>query len=285
MFPRFFSTEAIYAKMQLLFMLRLVNVKYKEWFNRFQLKLRSGQPLLGTWITISHPEVTEILSSLPFDWLLVDMEHAPIDISQITQLLMSMKESNVVPLVRVPWNDFVVIKRVLDLGVGGVMVPWVNSKDDAVRAVEATKYPPRGVRGVGPRRCVKYGLESVVEYVEEWNEHSIVLVQVETKRALENIEEIVSVDGVTGIFVGPADLSASLGMLGKTNTPEFEKVLSSIVERVKPYGKILGIMAESPEFAVKAFKLGYNFISLSHDVKFLIEGARAFLSVFHRNTL
>jgi 2-keto-3-deoxy-L-rhamnonate aldolase RhmA len=255
-------------------------LKYREWFERVQSKLRSGAPLLGTWITIPHIEVTEILSGLPFDWFLIDMEHAPIDVSQITPLLMSFKDTTIIPLVRVPWNDFVIIKRVLDLGVSGIMVPWINDSSEAKRAVEAIRYPPRGIRGVGPRRCIKYGFNSAIEYFNAWNDHAILIAQIETRKGYENLEDILSVDGISGIFVGPADLSASLGMFGRTNTPEFEELLVDIVRRARKFGKIVGIMAESPEFALKAFKLGYNFISLSHDMKFLVEGAKRFLSIF-----
>ncbi|MEM4487891.1 MAG: aldolase/citrate lyase family protein [Desulfurococcaceae archaeon] len=255
-------------------------MKYQEWFNYVHGKIKSGKPLLGAWITLPYPDVTEVLSNLPFDWFLIDMEHSPIDISQISPLLMSIKETNVVPITRVPWNDFVAIKRVLDLGVAGVLVPWVNSKEEAIKAVEAVRYPPLGIRGVGPRRCVKYGFENVVQYFNEWSKYAIVITQIETKKAYENLEEIISVDGVTGILIGPSDLSASLGMFGKANTPEFENILRDIATRAKPYEKIIGIFAPNPEFALKAYKLGYNFIALSHDITYLIEGAKKFLGMF-----
>lgn len=250
--------------------------KYKEWYTRFQEKIKENKPLLGTWITISHPEIIEILSNLEFDWFLFDMEHAPLTIKDIELLLMALRGRDIVPLVRVPWNDPVEIKRVLDLGVAGIIVPMISNREEALKAVKAIKYPPEGIRGVGPRRCVNYGFDDVVEYFYSWNKNYILILQIETKSAYENLEEIVSTDGVTGIFVGPADLSASLGLFGKTDTPEFLQILEDIANRARKFSKIIGIMAETPEFAVKAIELGYNFISLSHDMKYLVLGAKIF---------
>jgi len=129
--------------------------------NRVLSKISRGEVTLGVWITISHPEVVEILSNLPFDWFMFDMEHAPLTIRDIEVLLMPLRGSDIVPLVRVPWNDFVVIKQVLDLGVQGVLIPWVNTREEAERAVKAMKYPPEGIRGVGPRRCIMYGFYDI----------------------------------------------------------------------------------------------------------------------------
>ncbi len=251
---------------------------YDKWHNKFYEKIRNKQPLLGTWITIPHPEIVEILSNLPFDWLLFDMEHAPLSISDIEKMLMALKGTDIVPLVRVPWNDPVEIKRVLDLGVGGIMVPQVNNRDEAIRAVKAVRYPPDGIRGVGPRRCIMYGFWDIDEYFNNWNKRAIIIVQIETKSGYENLEEIIGVDGISGIFVGPLDLSASLGLFGKTESPEFLDILQDIARRAMKYNKIIGIMARTPDFAKKALEMGYNFISLSHDIKYIIEGAKIYLN-------
>lgn len=251
---------------------------YDMWKNKFEEKLRNRKPLLGTWITIPHPEVVEILSNLNFDWFLFDMEHAPLTIHDIEIMLMALKGTDIVPLVRVPWNDPVEIKRVLDLGIGGIIVPWINNKDEAIKAIKAIKYPPEGIRGVGPRRCIMYGFYDPVDYFENWSKRAILIVQVETKSGYENLEEIVKLDGVSGIFVGPADLSASLGLFGRTQSIEFLNILRDIAEKTMKYDKIIGIMAETPDFARKALNMGYNFISLSHDMKYLIEGAKIYLN-------
>ncbi|MEM4756811.1 MAG: aldolase/citrate lyase family protein [Desulfurococcaceae archaeon] len=258
--------------------------QYGYWRKRVSEKLGSGKPLLGTWVTMPHPEVVEILSNMAFDWVLIDMEHAPIDIEKAELLLMAIRNPELIPLIRPPWNDPVVIKRALDLGVAGVIVPWVNTKEEAEKAVEAAKYPPTGIRGVGPRRCVMYGFWDSVKYFNEWNQNAIVIAQLETKKGLENLEEIISVEGLSGIFVGPSDLSASLGMYGMQNTEEFKEILFEIVKRAKPYGKIIGIMANSPETAREFAEMGYNFISLSHDIRYLVKGAELFLSQFMKST-
>ncbi len=141
---------------------------------------------------------------------------------------------------------------------------------------------PQGIRGVGPRRCVGYGFEDPATYISDWNRYAMVIVQVETRRAVDNIEGVLSVDGVTGVFAGSSDLSANLGMYGKINTPEFEERLKIIAEKTRKFKKMAGTMAHTVDFAIKAWKMGYNFIALKHDTKYLIEGARRYLEHFRK---
>ncbi len=245
--------------------------------NRVLSKVSKGEPTFGVWITISHPEITEILSNLPFDWFVFDMEHAPLTIKDVEFLMMPLRNTDIVPIVRVPWNDFVVIKQVLDLGVEGVIVPWVNTREEAEKAVKAMKYPPEGIRGTGPRRCVMYGTRNPKEYFEKWNKSFILLTQIETIEGVKNVEEIVSVEGVTGSFIGPSDLSASLGAYGDFKNPVFKEAVGKVLSTTLKAGKIAGIMATSPEDAVEKLMMGFNFIALSHDTRYLIEGAKLFL--------
>lgn len=254
--------------------------QYVRWHEKIMSKLNSGEPLLGAWITISHPEVVEILSNMPFDWFVFDMEHAPLITRDVEELLMVLKGSNIVPFARVAWNDPVLVKLALDLGVAGVVIPWVNTKEEAERAVKAVRYPPAGIRGVGPRRCVNYGLQDVVEYFHRWNEIATLIVQIETKEGYENLEDILATEGVSGIFVGPADLSASLGCFGRTDSHEFMNILKDIAERARRHDrKIIGIIAETPEFTRMFIDMGYNFISLSQDTRYLVKGAELYLRV------
>ncbi|ABO08842.1 HpcH/HpaI aldolase family protein [Pyrobaculum calidifontis] len=247
---------------------------------RAKLLMKAGMgATFGVWITIPHPEVVEILSNLPFDWFMFDMEHAPITVEKLETMLMPLRGSDIVPLARVPWNDPVEIKRVLDLGVAGVLVPWVNTREEAERAVKAVRYPPWGIRGVGPRRSVMYGFADVVKYYKEWDENYVLLVQVETAEAVENVEEIASVEGVTGLFVGPNDLSASLGAFRDFKNPKFTAALERVLAAAKSRGKLAGVMTYSPEEAARMVEMGFNFVALSHDVKYLVEGAKAFLRV------
>jgi len=245
--------------------------------NRVLSKVSKGEPTFGVWITISHPEITEILSNLPFDWFVFDMEHAPLTIKDVEFLMMPLRGTDIVPIVRVPWNDFVIIKQVLDLGVEGVIVPWINTREEAEKAVKAMKYPPEGIRGTGPRRCVMYGARDAKEYFERWNESFILLTQIETVEGVKNIEEIIDVDGVTGSFIGPSDLSASLGAYRDFKNPAYIEALNKVLTATLKVGKIAGIMSNSPEDAAEKLRMGFNFITLSHDTRYLIEGAKLFL--------
>jgi len=244
--------------------------------NKVLNKVSRGEVTLGAWITISHPEVVEILSNLPFDWFMFDMEHAPLTLKDIEVMLMPLRGSDIVPLVRVPWNDFVVIKQVLDLGIQGVLIPWVNTREEAEKAVNAMKYPPEGIRGVGPRRCIMYGFYDIKNYYDEWNRNFILLVQIETMEALKNVEGIVSVKDVSGTFIGPNDLSASLGIFRDFKNSKYIEAISKVLKVTKSVWKIAGIMALTPDDALEKIKMGFNFIALSHDVRYLIEGAKLF---------
>lgn len=250
--------------------------------SRLHQKIKNGEISLGAWITISHPEIVDILSNMSFDWFVFDLEHAPLTIHDLEIMLMALKGSDITPLVRVPWNDPVYIKQVLDLGVEGVIIPWVNTVDDVRNALRYVRYPPQGMRGVGPRRCVKYGFYDLKRYYEEWNREAIVIVQIETREAVENIRSIVEIEGLTGVFVGPNDLSASLGVFRDFRNPVFIDALKSIVENSKYKLKIIGIMTYTPEDAIEKIEMGFNFIALASDYRYLIEGAKTFLQKVNR---
>jgi 2-dehydro-3-deoxyglucarate aldolase len=244
--------------------------------NRLVEKALKGETLLGTWVTINSPEVPEALSTLPIDWVVIDMEHAPLDIYDVELLLMGLKGSGVVGIVRVPWNDPVHIKRVLDVGAQGILAPWVSTYEEALSLERAVTYPPRGIRGVGPRRATMYGSIPSAEYYRRYLEDLVVLAQIETSSAIENLEKILEVKTLTGIFVGPSDLSASLGVFGERDSPALLEALGRIAEasRIKP---IRGIMAYTPEEAARAIKMGYNMVSLSSDMANMLKGLRIFI--------
>jgi len=249
--------------------------------NRLVEKAQKGEILLGAWVTINSPEVPEAISTLPLDWVVIDMEHAPLDIYDVELLLMGLKGSGVVGIVRVPWNDPVHIKRALDVGAHGILVPWVNSYEEALAVERAVTYPPKGIRGVGPRRATMYGSIPRAEYYKRYLEELVVLVQIETSAAVENLEKILEVKTLTGIFVGPSDLSASLGVFGERDSPILLGALERIARtaRVKP---IRGIMAYTPEEAVRAIKMGYNMVSLSSDMANMLRGIRSFIQEVER---
>ncbi|ABL79019.1 HpcH/HpaI aldolase family protein [Thermofilum pendens] len=233
--------------------------------------LSEKRAALGAWVTIGNPEVPEMLSLLGFDWLLFDMEHAPLDFQLLEYMLIAVK-NDATPLVRVPFNDPVYVKRVLDLGVAGILFPLVNKSEDAKLAVASTKYPPRGIRGVGPRRAASYGLRTN-EYFEEAGK-VLVVVQIETQEAVKNIEEILSTDGVDAFFIGPNDLSFSFGYRSWK-----EEAVRRAIERVADASRSLGVPGgmycsddESLEFALS---LGFSLIALGSDYRFLVAGAKS----------
>lgn len=233
--------------------------------------LRKNKVSFGAWVTIVNPEVSEMLSLLGFDWLLFDLEHAPIDFQQLESMLIGVR-GDTTPLVRVPFNDPVYVKRVLDLGIAGVLFPLINSKQDAMLAVKSVRYPPEGIRGVGPRRAASYGLRTE-EYFEE-AKNILVIVQIETREAVENAEEILSVEGVNAFFIGPNDLSFSYGKKSWKDEP-----VKSAIERMAEVSERTGVPGgmycsdnDSLEFALKN---GFKLVALGSDYRFLVSGARA----------
>ncbi len=240
-------------------------------------KASRGEVVLGTWVTINSPEIAEAISTLPLDWVVIDMEHAPLDIYDVELILMGLKGSNVTGIVRVPWNDPVYIKRVLDIGAHGILVPWVSTYEEALAVERSVLYPPHGIRGVGPRRATMYGSIPSIEYYKKYLEDLVVLVQIETARAVENLEKILDVKTITGVFVGPSDLSASLGIFGEMNNIALLSSLEKISRTARGKKPLIGIMAYSPEEAIRAIRIGYNMISLSSDMANMLRGLKSFI--------
>ena len=240
--------------------------------NTVKRKLKTGQATVGAWVGIGHPEVAEIVAQMGFDWLVFDTEHAPLTIETVQKLIQAMKGGDAVPLVRVAWNDPVLIKLALDIGAYGLIIPWVNSKEEALKAVRACRYPPQGIRGVGPRRASRYGLE-FNDYLAQAEEEILVVVQIETQAAVEHIDEILSVEGVDAFFIGPADLSASLGYLGKWDTPPVLRTIDKLLDVGKRKGVPAGIFAMGLNHARECLERGFQFVALGSAAGFLIQGA------------
>jgi len=233
-------------------------------------KLKRAKPSVGTWIEIGHPEITEILGNFGFDWFMIDLEHAPHSIERAQVLMQSMGTSPTLPLVRVPWNDVVAIKRVLDIGAYGVMIPWINTKEEALKAVRACKYPQKGgLRGTGPRRAWNYGFDA--EYFDKVDDEILVAIQIETETAINNLGEILSVDGVDVAFVGPWDLSMSLGIFRQFDHPRMKKALQTLLDKTKAAGVAPGIFS-SIEKINGYIEQGFLFNSLVSDTDLLING-------------
>lgn len=233
-------------------------------------KLKRGELTFGSWITIGNPIIAEIMAKSGFEWLTVDMEHSVITLDVAQNLIRTIEKSNCFPLVRVGENNPCLIKRVMDAGAYGIIVPMVNSKEDAERAVKAVKYPPKGFRGVGLARAQKYGF-GFEDYKKWLEKESVLIVQIEHINAVKNIEEILTTDGVDGFIVGPYDISGSLGTPGDFEKPEFKKCISRIINAAKELGKPAGFHVIPPDEkeVKKIINLGYTFIAVSLDALFL----------------
>ncbi len=236
------------------------------------------RPTLGGWIQIGHPAVAEIMAKAGFDWIAVDAEHAAIDLETTTALLRAMAPFGCTPLVRIPHNDLMWIRRVLDAGAGGVIVPMVNSAEDARRAVEAAKYPPAGVRGFGYCRANAYG-EDFATYAAHANDGITVVAQVEHIRSVEAVDAILDVEGIDGVFIGPYDLSGSMGITGQLDHPRMQAAKARVLEACRSHRKSAGlhIVRFAPESLQGALAEGFTFIALSLDVTMLQASCRAML--------
>lgn len=233
-------------------------------------KLNNKILTIGSWITLGHPAIAEIMAKSGFDWLTVDMEHSAITVDQAQQLIQIIELCGVTPLVRVGENNPYLIKRVMDAGAHGVVVPMVNTKEDAENAVNAVKYPPAGSRGVGLARAQGYGME--FEKYKDWvNKESVVIVQIEHIKAVENLEKILSVKDVDGFIIGPYDLSGSLGRPGDFQHYEVVEALGRIREIASRFPVVAGFHVIPPdaEWVSEKIEEGYKFIGFSLDTLFL----------------
>jgi 4-hydroxy-2-oxoheptanedioate aldolase len=248
--------------------------------NRFKSGLKkSGAPLLGVWSNLKSPMVAELLSGTGFDWAVLDMEHGPNDLGDIVSQLQVMEAGSVPVIVRPPWNDFVLIKRLLDSGVTSLLIPYVQNAEEAREAVAATRYPPDGIRGVaGGSRATRFGM--VADYHQNAHKEICITVQVETASAVDEIEAIAAVKGVDALFVGPADLAASMGHLGDFNHADVQTMIRTAAKRIKAAGKPAGILSFSPDQAREYIAMGYDFVAIASDQSLLVSAAKTLLAKF-----
>ncbi|MCB1386609.1 MAG: HpcH/HpaI aldolase/citrate lyase family protein [Nitratireductor sp.] len=247
--------------------------------NTLKKALSAGKFQLGVWSGLCSPLVAEILSDGPFDWLTIDMEHSPNTLESVLAQLQAMRGGMVAPIVRPPWNDFVVIKQLLDAGAQSFIIPYVQNAEEAARAVAATRYPPRGIRGVaGGSRATRFG--RIADYLKHADEEICVIVQAESVEALDNIEAIAAVDGVDGIFVGPADLSASMGLLGQLSHPDLLARIAEAADRINATGKVSATLSFDPAMARAFADMGFQMVAAASDTHFLLRGAASVANGF-----
>jgi 2-keto-3-deoxy-L-rhamnonate aldolase RhmA len=243
--------------------------------NSVRLALLERRVTLGTWIQIGHPAVAEVLAHAGFDWIAADMEHTDIDTAAFANMARGLHGRGVAPLARVGQNDTLAIRQVLDLGAQGVIVPLVHTAADAERAVAAAKYPPRGIRGFCFSRMNNWGAD-FESYAARANDDIAVVVMIESREGVENIDAILAVDGVDGVFIGPYDLSGSCGVPGQTSHEAVQAGCRRVVEACRAAGKSAGIHVVIPSEASirQAIADGFTFIALGVDTVFLATGAR-----------
>ncbi|GKW03477.1 5-keto-4-deoxy-D-glucarate aldolase [Pectobacterium carotovorum subsp. carotovorum] len=233
--------------------------------NRFRQDLLQGKTLIGCWCALGNPISTEVLGLAGFDWLVLDGEHAPNDIVTFIPQLMALKGSHSAPVVRPPCNEPIIIKRLLDIGFNNFLIPFVETAEEAARAVASTRYPPAGIRGVSvAHRSNCYGTEP--DYFANINDNITVVVQIESQDGLDNLDEIIAVDGVDGVFVGPSDLSAALGYLGQPNHPDVQKAIRHIFDRTAAHNKPCGILAPVEADARRYLEWGASFVAVGSDL-------------------
>jgi 4-hydroxy-2-oxoheptanedioate aldolase len=249
--------------------------------NTFKQALKAGKAQIGLWSSLSSPYSVEVIAGAGFDWLLLDMEHSPSDLENLLSQLQAAAPYATHPVVRVPWNDMVTIKRVLDVGAQSLLVPYVSSAQEAAAAVSFTRYPPKGLRGVaGTTRATRFG--RIKDYARRAHEESCLLVQVETQAGMEAIEAISDIDGIDGVFIGPADLHASLGHTGEIANPKVKPLIDDAIRRIRKAGKAPGILTPNEEDARRWLDCGALFVAVGADVGILARGADALAAKFKK---
>lgn len=240
--------------------------------NTFKEAILQGKPQLGLWISLCSNYAAESIATAGYDWVLLDMEHSPSDMATILGQLQAMQGSATVPLVRPFWNDSVLVKRLLDLGAPGLLFPMVQSAEEARAAVAATRYPPHGIRGVAlTHRGNSFG--RATDYLQKVNEENCVIVQVETRAALSQVQQIAEVDGVDGVFFGPADISADFGKLGTTMDADVWTEIRKAAALVREVGKPVGTLVTDPGFAIDLLNNEFSFVACGTDAGLLARGA------------
>ncbi len=251
-----------------------------DFVNPFRIALSQRRPLVGIWSMLNSSNAIEGLGWSGFDWLLIDGEHSPLSLEDALTHLRILAGTPTVPIVRLVWNDKILLKQYLDAGAQTVMLPYVQSASEAAAAVAAMRYPPRGQRGIaGLHRASRYG--RIRDYAERADSGLFLIVQVETREALSHLEEIASVDGVDAIFFGPGDLAASMGMTGHPEDPRVTAEIEAGLERVRMSAKFAGVLAPNAAIAERHIRSRFDFVSVANDCAILFGTADVTAARFH----
>lgn len=251
--------------------------------NAFKQALAKGERQIGLWSGLASPIAADILAGAGFDWIVIDGEHGPNDITTLLPQLQAMRGGTAEPVFRVPWNDMVIIKRALDVGARTLLIPFIQNAEEARRAVAATRYPPLGIRGVSVTpRANDYG--RVQNYHKNAHLDTCVLLQLETRAALKEIEAVAAIDGVDGIFIGPSDLAADFGHLGNPKHPDVQAAIKDAAARIRAAGKSAGFLTGALDDIEPLIEMGFNFTAVGSDVGLLARGAEQLAARFHKSS-
>lgn len=248
--------------------------------NTFKQRLRSGEAQIGLWLGLADAYCAELAASAGFDWLLIDGEHAPNDLRTLLGQLQAVAPYASQPVIRPVIGDTALIKQVLDIGVQTLLVPMVESADQARELVRAIHYPPHGVRGVGSALARASRWNSIPGYLDKADEQMCLLVQIESREGLANLDAIAAVDGVDGVFVGPADLSASMGFRGNPGHPDVQAAIEDAIARIRQAGKAAGILSADEKLARRYLELGAAFVAVGVDTTVLMRGLQTLAATF-----
>jgi 4-hydroxy-2-oxoheptanedioate aldolase len=242
--------------------------------NRALAAWRNGSQTIGGWLSVGNAYSAELMAHLGFDWLCVDLQHGMIGYEDLKHMLPAISTTSVTPLVRVPWNDPAAIMKALDAGACGVIVPMINSRREALNAVSACRYPPEGQRSFGPIRAALY---SGKDYAMEANRQTACIAMIETRQALDNLEEIVTTPGLDGVYIGPSDLALALGLapVGDNGDPIHAAAVTRIFETCRYHGLAVGIHTWSVEYSGRYLRQGFQFVTLGSDSGFMAKAAAA----------
>ncbi len=245
--------------------------------NQFKRGLQAGQKQIGLWITLSNAFAAEVVAPTGFDWAMIDMEHSPGDYFSVLGQLQAFAASDTTAIVRPEWNNPVVVKRLLDLGVPGLLFPMINTEEEARKAVAATQYAPKGNRGLSvATRATKFG--RIKSYIQNIEDETAVLLQIESVEGLKNAEAIAAIDGVDGIFFGPGDIAADLGLAGQPAHPDVWGKIWPVAEALMSKGMPLGTLTTNSNFGIELFNKGFSFVACGSDAALLAKHSDALLA-------
>jgi 4-hydroxy-2-oxoheptanedioate aldolase len=249
--------------------------------NKFKKKMSRGQPVIGCWLSMGSSIAAEIIATSGYDAVVLDHEHGPGHLQGATSLLQALGEDGPTPIMRVPWNDAVYIKRALDIGMMGIIIPYVQNAEEARAAVAACHYPLAGIRGVAPHagRCSRWGMR-LEEYLNDLPKKILVICQIETEEAISNIDEIAAVPGVDMLFMGPSDISASIGKALVSEDPQVKRIYAKCERKMRASGKLLGTVTRPGKTVEWTYRRGFDFVIAGSDAKLLASAAQSQVSNF-----